>query len=755
MRSRAHRASMDYTYNYTSTIDDKDKEREREKAEGIYQSDLNALINRASYSKQRRRSFNRSIMSENTKQALSQAMLAVQIFAVVCVISLMLNNVGLLNLRHISRRSPSAYASLPSRGGMLHLNVPSNAVTPGVSMVAACRGRPVTLRKTAVDWLNVDGVDEIVLVDWASESKLEPVVRALPGGSRIKVIRVEDESKWILSRAFNLAVNASTRSHILRTDCDYSISESFLSAHPLTTRGKNNSSSSQRFFYAGNWMNAATDNQVHLNGALFVNRADFLSVGGYDERIQTYGWDDEDLYQRMVKAGIERRNISYEYVKHMAHGDSERAQRDVKFATVQISLNEILSKDLQPWNSSMRHSEYTGADGANSVTTRAVFRPKSLRQTVTREVYADAWGLALGRSLHGYDVPWELIGGLSHENKEVLLRRFMNWPTWKPRKRMFVCHCMHGLGNRLRALGSCMSFAKATERELIVIWLPSVHMGAEFGDLFSTKLLVVRSFKPKWPFTTMHEWDNAWSTFDFYNYMDMDGGGAEKGKKVLNTPGKNVYYKGAFILDAERVLTNWESDNINLQSLSPTKWVQERLDTLVKEGLDESVVALHIRNRTMAVDIVGVDAIAEYGAADARIMDNWRRASRMHSFVRVMEDVIAKTPDARFFVATDTYGIVAMLETKFGQKKIMSVKRHCNTRDAMCVRFALVDLLALAKCGELYGSNWSSFTEVAMRFGAPKAKLAGVDFAIYNNSRNNRKDINGNININTAKKNST
>jgi hypothetical protein len=39
-----------------------------------------------------------------------------------------------------------------------------------------------------------------------------------------------------------------------------------------------------------------------------------------------------------------------------------------------------------------------------------------------------------------------------------------------------------------------------------------------------------------------------------------------------------------------------------------------------------------------------------------------------------------------------------------------------------------VDMLSLAKTRKLYGSNWSSFTEAAQRFGAPKALLAGQDF---------------------------
>lgn len=118
----------------------------------------------------------------------------------------------------------------------------------------------------------------------------------------------------------------------------------------------------------------------------------------------------------------------------------------------------------------MHHSDYIVAGWTkNCVTVSAAFRPKDFRFSASREVYAESWGLALGRKLHDLEVPWVVINGLSNDNKGILLRRFMKWPTLKPRKRILLCQCMRGLESRLRALGSCMSFAKTTSRELIVV----------------------------------------------------------------------------------------------------------------------------------------------------------------------------------------------------------------------------------------------------------------------------------------------
>lgn len=83
-------------------------------------------------------------------------------------------------------------------------------------------------------------------------------------------------------------------------------------------------------------------------------------------------------------------------------------------------------------------------------------------------------------------------------------------------------------------------------------------MRSEYTDLFSThpNLLVVKTFRPKWPYTTLHKWVPVWKTFDHYNYMEMDGYGAEKGKTIINAPNRNIYYKGTVPLNAERVLTS-------------------------------------------------------------------------------------------------------------------------------------------------------------------------------------------------------
>lgn len=655
----------------------------------------------------------------------------------------------------------------------VQVNVPADLVRRGVSLVAVCMGRSSTVNKTARAWLNVKHIDEIILVDWSSHPPLEPVVRSIPGGERIKVIRVEGEKSWVLSRAYNLAVNSTSYTNVIRTDCDYAVAPDFVDAHrPLLNDSEHAAvrgdgyATRKGHYYSGNYNLARNENEVHLNGAVFIRRKDFLDIGGYDERIQTYGWDDEDLYDRLGRSGLQKRNVSYDHVSHVQHGNDGRAQTGVKFASVEIDLNSLLVSKLPKWTAKMRPSVYKVAekgitkspksDKTNFISITAVSRPQSLRELVNETSYIESWDLSLGRRLHdSYGVPWDLITCLSSAHKEILLRRLMMRSETReriarerlnaagrqnemvdantiPTPRIFVCHCMHGLGNRLRALASCISFAKQTNRELVVIWEPDRHIEAKVSDLFASPLVVAEKFPLRWPFAGIEKYDFAWTRFKFHNYMEMEKQGAIKDEPINDVPDKHMYYKGAYIITSPNgALTNWDLDNENLRALQPVKEVRDRLNELAARGLGkDNIVGMHIRNRTLDKDIKDVDFIKEYGDGPTATMDMWRRKSGVHTFITEMHNLILENPSVKFFVATDTFEVIPQLEGIFGANRILSVKRTCDDRDGACVRYALVDLYALAKCRQLYGSNWSSFTEVAMRLGGQKALLAGVDFGV-------------------------
>lgn len=594
--------------------------------------------------------------------------------------------------------------------------------------------RHQTLSRVLPKWRLVENVSEILILDWSSSPPLLPSVQlAAAEDPRVRLLRVEQEPQWVLSRAYNLAIRATSFDTIMRMDCDYTLDPRFVAAHNLDSSAS--PISKQPLFYAGNYQHARNENEVHLNGAVYIKRAHFLAIGGYDERIQTYGWDDEDLYTRLEQSGLRKHNISYDHVTHVPHDDSDRAQRDVKFVQVEIDLNSLLLKHLPKWNrSGLQSSQWSVMEGmhGNYTVLKATVKPRALKNLVDSADVKSAWDTALGQRLsNDYQIPWDIMTTMDVPSKRNLLTRLnshMNHRDSSKPTRVLFAHVMHGLGNRLRALGSAMAYANNTDRVLVLIWETDAHISADFSDLFSDDMVVISHFKPTWPFTGYEKWDSSWSKFVYFNYMEMEGNGAVKGQQIVDSPDKHVYFKSAYVMEANSELTGWDKDNAMLRTLTPVAQVRDMISIHERKGLSD-MVGIHIRDRTLDRDIKNVNFGSEYGNAASREMEYWREKSSYRTFIGEMHHILSGDSSVKFYVASDTVGVLGKLEQEF-PGRIVSTSRDCDGRDGRCVRYALVDIICLARTKELVGSNWSSFTEAASRLGGKAPRLAGKDFAV-------------------------
>lgn len=220
------------------------------------------------------------------------------------------------------------------------------AGTSCVSLIAACKDRTESLSRAFLSWNKVRGISEIVLVDWSSSASLTETL-SIPALSRVRVTigTVPYQSAWILSRAYNVALQLVTCSVVLKVDCDTILDEDFLECHALEPRQ----------FYAGDWrvLEAPEQNdQAHVNGILLAYTSDLESVGGYDERITTYGWDDTDISMRLSQA-LQRRQLNYSKLFHLPHSDDLRTRHQSRSCVlpasnplapqVEIQRNRIIS----------------------------------------------------------------------------------------------------------------------------------------------------------------------------------------------------------------------------------------------------------------------------------------------------------------------------------------------------------------------------------------------------------------------------
>lgn len=711
---------------------------------------------------------------------------------------------------------------------------PGAAPLPGVSVVTATRNRTDNLMQALASWLAAPEVCEVVIVDWSSD---RPVAGSLAAAGlsdpRIRVARVEGEPAWVLTWAFNLGFRLARHDRLLKADADIRLAEGFFDANPLAP-GQ---------VIAGNWRTAAPG-QEYINGLFYIHRADLAAVQGFNEHITRYGWDDDDLYDRLVRAGVRRADLAPDTVAHIDHDDAARlpplpealatgwtdlralpmygirtnrliatlmpdwtpTRRMQPFAQapdgglrrtgplphpvpgpMQRTAERLAGREMLSWQAGARVFELEDEALDLLLTARRLAGTTALHVALMlarapldavvadRHLVADldlaalqarpetAQGLkqslldaarTTGRCLvlRGHDVPGDTFGGvladLAHLPAQTalgpapevglddadrdaaspvlrltagldLLRRLEPEPpppaptVIRPTAGRLFLDAQHGLGNRLRAIGSAAAVARATERELVVIWEPDAHCEARLGDLFAYRgPLIEQSAAPP---------DATWAS-----YMELEDGAAKDAPLTL-IEGRDAYIRSAYVLN--HPASHWGPEVAFLRALQPSPEVM----ALVRGhtgGRPRPEIGLHIRMQGAPGSTVhSYDSAENWSAESHAAIRHWRGQSHHDRFIDRVRALFAAMPGAQAFLAADTPESYAALTTAFGDR-ITRLDRPVFDRSAAQLQYALADVLLLARARHFLGSPWSSFSELVLRLSTTIEirETAGVDF---------------------------
>ena len=352
------------------------------------------------------------------------------------------------------------------------IELDQTSTRPSWAILAACRDRLPFIRSALPTWLAVDGVAEIVVVDWTSQVPLaeDPVIRSMAEmDPRVHIVRVEGETSWALSRAVNVALRMASAERMIKLDCDSIVSSDFAIMHPLED---------PRTYYAGDYRRARIEAELHLNGVVIASQAAFRGVGGYDERIQRYGWDDTDLHTRFNKSEINFKPINLDLITHIPHGDDVRQSSNSDFGDLRLPLEpqtlangELLSL-LHPWNASSQASNYEilsmgGASTPRVSVLRAIYKPAPIEEQIPAqqvEIIRRKWAL----TYIGY-VGYKLDPLRTQDNKFIFGLLDLVWERAR-RLPIFTVH-LEGTGmQRWRTMLSACSVAITLERYLRLEW---------------------------------------------------------------------------------------------------------------------------------------------------------------------------------------------------------------------------------------------------------------------------------------------
>ena len=212
-------------------------------------------------------------------------------------------------------------------------------VGAGVTVSVVCGVMDRTLEPALSSWLARPEVSEVVVVDWSSKIPFEHE------DPRVVVARVRGQEHWVASKCHNLGLLLSTGTHVLRLDADDVLHEDFFLRHPAP----------HFCFYYARLEGARDDNETHLAGVVYARRADFLAIGGYNERIGVYGYEDTDLVNRLASSSPAGKGegavpLDFTTLHHISHGD------DLRFGNQSERDFKDLEKRLvgaQPWSYSL------------------------------------------------------------------------------------------------------------------------------------------------------------------------------------------------------------------------------------------------------------------------------------------------------------------------------------------------------------------------------------------------------------------
>lgn len=296
-----------------------------------------------------------------------------------------------------------------------------------------------------------------------------------------------------------------------------------------------------------------------------------------------------------------------------------------------------------------------------------------------------------------------------------------------PVKRYLIVNPVSGLGNRMRATCSAAVLAERMGRELIVVWLPDVHLQANMSDLFDTGGMKVFD----------HEIYEQLPPDDttFYNF-DATGQ-----VPIRRSDISYIYVKTAFRL-------NGHERSLRVPDILFDRCIRKLRPNYVVEDLHshmKSMIRLHpktagIHIRMLGTLVLDVPDLSKAASNERHIepeMQNivaYERSKCNVSFFKKPMKLLNDSWNVHFFVSMDSaeaWESLSQTSTEFHMSLLNPVSyAKCLTsmrRSAFCAQHALAEMLALSEMDYFLYSSWSSFSEmiISLRKSEKESSILG------------------------------
>lgn len=258
-----------------------------------------------------------------------------------------------------------------------------------------------------------------------------------------------------------------------------------------------------------------------------------------------------------------------------------------------------------------------------------------------------------------------------------------------------------GIANRLRALMSAYTLAINLNRPLKILWVRDNELNASFSDIFQQKcefyqieeisqLKFLLRYSPPRKKNVFISY-LIQSLYDYYYFNQI-------GKRSI-FPSKEQWLSGfndkSFIIVSGSSFFDYDPALIN--TVFPiSNIVRNRVSEILKRKMPQ--FAIHIRRTDNELSI-------KYSPIDL--------------FVETIDYELSKNREALFFLATDDESVKKTLIKKYPNNIIFNLV-PANRKTSKGIIDGMSELEIISQCDIIYGSYWSSFTEIAAQKGNKK-----------------------------------
>jgi hypothetical protein len=346
-----------------------------------------------------------------------------------------------------------------------------------ISLVSVTMDRHENIIASLHTWLKYP-FGEIIIIDWCSKTDLKSMIPSYfkQYSDRIKIYKVTGYDKWVLTWAFNFALFLANKEIILKLDADIIIVNDILSNIMLN---ENN-------FISGNYNSV----KPYLSGSFMVYKKNLVY---YNEYIQSYGWDDNDIYTRLIANKLEQKFFDLNLLDHIETTNFLRIKNNRddlsvdNIVNITIYYNCLLTKDKSFYHYNL--NRYKKIDEYQYTIIDTELLPidhekyyKSLKNYYVNKLKKSESDLSL------YNVE-QLKNQINSINNKLDLAK----------KNLFL-EVLNGTCNRLRTLIGAVVFCRMYGYKLFVLWKQTYgYNDSDFIDYFNYMNLKEITFIRKIP----------------------------------------------------------------------------------------------------------------------------------------------------------------------------------------------------------------------------------------------------------------